>query len=213
MESEALIFHKLQPFGPALEKFIGIVLLVVDEISSVRDNLDSLLHNRTQAKFVEILRPNLGNLGADIEIVICIADEYLTSAFNIRVYPDFMYSTWSFLNGIAATSFDVLCSRRHQSGASSPSPESRANSSVRISSAKETSSSGATSSEYFESSSRSVRMKSMYDRRRFFKASSATGNQEEEEELFQQERSSGDVETGDVNHKSSPVRMILLALE
>lgn len=212
VESEALIFHKLQPFGPALEKFIKIVRLVVDEISSVRDNLDSLLHNRTQAKFVEILRPNLGNLGADIEIIICIADEYLTSTFNIRIYPDFMYITWACLNSIAATSFDVLCYRGSQSGSSSPSAESRANS-VRMSSMKETpSSSGVTTAEYFESSSRSVRLKSMYDRRRFFNASSATvGDQEEEEELFPQERRSGDVETGDANHAPGLVRTVLLA--
>jgi hypothetical protein len=204
VESESLIFHKLQPFGPALEKFIGIVRLVVDEISSVRDNLDSLLHNRTQAKFVEILRPNLGNLGADIEIVICIADEYLSSAFNIRIYPDFMYSTWAFLNSIAATSFDVICFRGHQSGttgSTSPSP------SVRMSSMKEAPSSGVgvTASQYFESSSRSVRLKSVYDRRTFFKPSSATV-EEEEEELCPQERRSGDMETGDANHKSSQVR-------
>lgn len=213
VESEALVFHKLQPFGPALGQFIEIIRLVVDEISSVRDNLDSLLHNRTQAKFVEILRPILGNLGADIEIVICIADEHLTSAFNIKVYPEFMYSTWAFLNGIAATSFDLMCNRGYQSGgtfASSPTLESRNSNLARIASMKEVSFSSveATASEYFKSSSRSVRMKSVYDRRKFFKASSGPdGEREEEEGLFSQEHRGSDIETADVHHKSSSVSM------
>jgi hypothetical protein len=190
VENEALVFHKLEFFGPALGDFIKIVLLIMDEISSVRDNLDVLLHNRTQAKFVEILRPILGNLGADIEIVICIADEHLTSNFNIRIYPDFVYKAWSsFIYG-GGCLFDCLlhCKRSGNNSASTStstsSPDNRASMSQRIS-RKDSSDENnqATASRYFDSSSRSIKMKSMYDRRKFFRGSFLVP-EEEEEKLF-----------------------------
>lgn len=188
VENEALVFHKLEFFGPALGDFIKIVLLIMDEISSVRDNLDVLLHNRTQAKFVEILRPILGNLGADIEIVICIADEHLTSNFNIRIYPDFVYKAWSYFIYGGGCLFDCLlhCKRSGNNSASisTPSPDNRASMSQRIS-RKDSSDENnqATASRYFDSSSRSIKMKSMYDRRKFFRGSFLVP-EEEEEKLF-----------------------------
>lgn len=186
VESEALVFHKLEFFGPALGNFIKTVLLIMDEISSVRDNLDVLLHNRTQAKFVEILRPILGNLGADIEIVICIADEHLTSNFNIRIYPDFIYRGWSCLTYSAGCLFDCILKRKLPGNSTNSSQDTRASASLsqKISSRKEPADENnqSTASRYFDSSSRSIKMKSMYDRRNFFKVSS-TGL-EEEENLF-----------------------------
>lgn len=190
VENEALVFHKLEFFGPALGDFIKIVLLIMDEISSVRDNLDVLLHNRTQAKFVEILRPILGNLGADIEIVICIADEHLTSNFNIRIYPDFVYKAWSYFIYGGGCLFDCLlhCKRSGNNSASTStstsSPDNRASMSQRIS-RKDSSDENnqATASRYFDSSSRSIKMKSMYDRRKFFRGSFLVP-EEEEEKLF-----------------------------
>ena len=192
VESEALVFHKLEFFGPALGDFIKIVLLIMDEISSVRDNLDVLLHNRTQAKFVEILRPILGNLGADIEIVICIADEHLTSNFNIRIYPDFVYQAWASLTYGGGCLFDCLLhcklSGNNTSSAStstsSSSPDNRASISQRMS-RKDSSDENnqATASRYFDSSSRSIKMKSMYDRRKFFRGSLSVP-EEDEEKLF-----------------------------
>ena len=61
VENEALVFHKLQLFGPALSTFISTLRSIVSEISSVRDNLDCLLHNKTQAKFVELGRTERKN--------------------------------------------------------------------------------------------------------------------------------------------------------
>ena len=94
VESEALVFHKLQLFAPALSKYIDIVRLIVSEITSMRENLNYLVHNKTQAKFVEVLRPILGNLGADIEIINFIISEHLTTTFHIRIYPNFVYTLW-----------------------------------------------------------------------------------------------------------------------
>jgi hypothetical protein len=190
VENEALVFHKLEFFGPALGDFIKIVLLIMDEISSVRDNLDVLLHNRTQAKFVEILRPILGNLGADIEIVICIADEHLTRNFNIRIYPDFVYKAWSYFIYGGGCLFDCLlhCKRSGNNSAltitSTSSPDNRASMSQRMS-RKDSSDENnqATASRYFDSSSRSIKMKCMYDRRKFFRGSFLIP-EEEEEKLF-----------------------------
>jgi hypothetical protein len=189
-ESEALVFHKLQPFGPALGKFTETVRLIVDEISSVRDNLDTLLHNRTQAKFVEILRPILGNLGADIEIVICIAEEHLTSAYNIRIYPTFVYTASEAMNYAVELFFDCLLNCRIPSNSSQYSQESRVSSPQRMSSRKESvdESYQATATRYFDSSSKSIKMKSMNDRRNFFKVSPRLEDEEVENLMFQANR-------------------------
>ena len=188
VESEALVFHKLQPFGSALGKFTDTVRLIVDEISSVRDNLDSLLHNRTQAKFVEILRPILGNLGADIEIVICIAEEHLTSAYNVRIYPTFVYSAWEALNNAVELFFDCLLNCRMLSNSSHYNQESRASSPQRNSSRKEAADESyqATATRYFDSTSKSIKMKSMTDRRNFFKKSPRSDFEEEENLMFRE---------------------------
>jgi hypothetical protein len=187
VESEALVFHKLQPFGPALGKFTETVRLIVDEISSVRDNLDSLLHNRTQAKFVEILRPILGNLGADIDIVICIAEEHLTRAYNIRIYPTFVYRAWEATNYAVELCFDCLLNCRMPP---SSSQESRVSSPQRMSSRKESADESyqATATRYFDSTSKSIKMKSMNDRRNFFKVSPRLEDEEVENLMFQANR-------------------------
>lgn len=186
VESEALLFHKLQPFGPALGKFTESVRLIVDEISSVRDNLDSLLHNRTQAKFVEILRPILGNLGADIEIVIFIAEEHLTSAYNIRLYPTFVYSAWGALSFAVEWFFDCLLNCRMPSTTQEP----RVSSPQRMSSRKEAvdESYQATATRYFDSTSKSIKMKSMTERRNFFKGTTRLQDEEVENLVFQENR-------------------------
>jgi hypothetical protein len=65
----------------------------------VRETFDSLLHNKTQANFVKILRPILESLSGDMEIVISIINEYagVGSKFTIRIYPDFIDSGLNFL--------------------------------------------------------------------------------------------------------------------
>jgi len=89
VESEALIFPSLKRYAAALSKFISILKNIVYEVSSVRDTLKSLLHNKTQAKFVDLLRPILEDLSADIEILIYILNEHIGvgSGFTIRIFP------------------------------------------------------------------------------------------------------------------------------
>jgi hypothetical protein len=96
VESEALIFPSLKRYAAALTKFISILRNIVYEVSSVRDTLKSLLHNKTQAKFVDLLRPILEDLSADIEILIYILNEHMgvDSGFTVRVLPAAFYSSW-----------------------------------------------------------------------------------------------------------------------
>ena len=69
---------------------------VVFEVSSIRDTFKSLLHNKTQAKFVDLLRPILEDLNADIEILIFILDEHMGvgSEFTVRILPAVVRSSW-----------------------------------------------------------------------------------------------------------------------
>lgn len=96
VESEALIFRSLKRYAAALTKFISILRNIVYEVSSVRDTLKSLLHNKTQAKFVNLMRPILEDLSADIEILIYILKEHVgvDSEFTVRVFPAAFYSSW-----------------------------------------------------------------------------------------------------------------------
>jgi hypothetical protein len=96
VESEALIFPSLKRYAAALTKFISILRNIVYEVSSVRDTLKSLLHNKTQAKFVDLLRPILEDLSTDIEILIYILNEHMGvgSGFTVRVLPAAFYSSW-----------------------------------------------------------------------------------------------------------------------
>ena len=231
VENEALVFHKLQLFGPALSTFISTLRSIVSEISSVRDNLDCLLHNKTQAKFVELLRPILGNLGADIEIVMWIMNEHLTTTYHVRIYPAIIYQSWSFMGDLVAVIYDYFVDRRIPesiSAMASPNPSSPSHSYSAESENNEmrarknsfyynsTGSSseripgilnhnlgarspggGLTSSQkgfsartfdalsdgvrYFEAGSKSIKIKSMLDRRKFYHVSR---HPDEEEKLF-----------------------------
>ena len=225
VENEALVFHKLQLFGPALSTFISTLRSIVSEISSVRDNLDCLLHNKTQAKFVELLRPILGNLGADIEIVMWIMNEHLTTTYHVRIYPAIIYQSWSFMGDLVAVIYDYFVDRRipaspnpsspsHSYSAESENNEMRArknsfyynstgSSSERIPGilnhnlGARSPGGGLTSSQkgfsartfdalsdgvrYFEAGSKSIKIKSMLDRRKFYHVSR---HPDEEEKLF-----------------------------
>ena len=231
VENEALVFHKLQLFGPALSTFISTLRSIVSEISSVRDNLDCLLHNKTQAKFVELLRPILGNLGADIEIVMWIMNEHLTTTYHVEIYPAIVYQSWSFMGDLVAAMFDYFVDRRipesisamasqtqpspsHSISAESDNNEMRArknsfyynstgsssertsgilnyNLGARSPGGAPTSSQKGLSARtfdalsdgvrYFEAGSKSIKIKSMLDRRKFYHV---TRHPEEEEKLF-----------------------------
>jgi hypothetical protein len=105
VESEALIFPSLKRYAAALSKFISILRNIVYEVSSVRDTLKSLLHNKTQAKFVDLLRPILEDLSADIEILIYILNEHIGvgSRFTVRILPAAFHSSWdSMVSAISA---------------------------------------------------------------------------------------------------------------
>lgn len=93
VETEALVFFPLFRFGPALGKFINVVSKIVFQIIAIREILERLLHNKTQAKFVKFLKPSLEDLSADMEILVFMVDEYMGigTSFTIRVYPTFIY--------------------------------------------------------------------------------------------------------------------------
>ena len=185
VENEALVFHKLQLFGPALTKYITTVRLISSELSSMRENLDSLLHNDTQAKFVQYLRPVLGHLAADIEIINFIIGEYMTTVFHVRIYPTFIYSLWDYLGKASSSLLDLLVDRRWPLCGSNGSFSSSYSSSPQsfqppMSSSISSSSYGQyelealndndhISCKYFDSHSRSRKIKYMHDRRTYFR--------------------------------------------
>jgi hypothetical protein len=90
----------LERYSEALAIITTIARKIVIQISSVRETFDFLLHNKTQANFVKILRPILESLSGDMEIVVSIINEYagVRSKFTIRVYPAFIYSGLDFFN-------------------------------------------------------------------------------------------------------------------
>lgn len=127
--------------------------------------MDALLHNKTQAKFVEILRPILGNLGADIEIVNFIMSEHLSTAFNIRIYPSFVYKVYYFLEHSLSLAMDFFIDGRWPSAidpANNPGP------SVNLLHTNSIEESHHISKRYFDSHTKSFKIKSMHDRRTFF---------------------------------------------
>ena len=218
VENESLLFHKLHPFAPALSKFINIVRSIISEISSVRDNLDSLLNNKTQAKFVELLRPILGNLGADIEIVNYILNEHLTTSFHIRIYPSFVYAFWESMGRGAsmlinccincrlsgdepfASSFPANLSDQINVGTSDTTPSNSLSQAERSTARRPSLSLPISLSQsqkrlpsktieetlfaglqYFDTNSRSKKIKSMVERRKFYQTEV---NLHDEEKLF-----------------------------
>lgn len=231
VESEALVFHKLQLFGPALGKFIDTVRLIVYEISSVRDNLDTLLHNKTQAKFVEVLRPILGNLGADIEILLFIVDDHLTSSYTIHIYPAFVYFIWTSLNHIVELLLDRFFDGRypdHSTVFSAPSRSENSEVTIALPKLELNDENDQINKRYFDSHSRSLKIRSMHDRRSFFIQTSdrECSLKDESEKFFPSDftyrddgdgessscgggkdgTSEKDVEKGNMSHRASKVR-------
>ena len=212
VENEALVFHKLQLFGPALTKYITTVRLISSELSSMRENLDSLLHNETQAKFVQLLRPVLGHLAADIEIINYIIGEYMTTVFHVRIYPRFIHTAWNSLQNLSSSLLDLFLDRRwprtvsnSRYSSSLPSVQPPMPSSIPSFSSDQFESvafdnSDHISCKYFDSHSRSRKVKYMHDRRTFFRNSST----QPEEEIFL-DYPAIVVETGSVHTKQNDI--------
>ena len=190
VESEALVFHKLQLFCPALSAFIDIVRQIISEIISIRDVLDSLLHNRTQAKFVQIFRPILSNLGSDIEILLFIVDEHLTLSFNVMIYPPIIYEAWSSFNLFVGKIMDRLIDGRTSQQESFPGnlygrKASQGTGGI-VNSTDIEMENNPMRNRYFDADSQSVKVKGIHDRRSYFLTSSSSceysENLREEEE-------------------------------
>ena len=210
VESEALVFHKLRLFCPALSAFIDIVRQIISEIISIRDVLDSLLHNRTQAKFVQIFRPILSNLGSDIEILLFIVDEHLTLSFNVLIYPPIIYEAWSSFNLLMGKIIDRLIDGkpRQQESLSGNQYKRKASQSTgdTVDNMDVEMENNPMRNRYFDADSQSVKVKGIHDRRSYFLTSSSScehsDNLEEEEKCFSV---CGDVCGDAVNHISSSV--------
>lgn len=192
VESEALVFHKLQLFCPALSAFIDIVRKIISEVISIRDVLDSLLHNRTQAKFVQIFRPILSNLGSDIEILLSIVDEHLTLSFNVLIYPPVIYEAWSSVNLLMGKIIDrlidgkpnqqeILSGNQYGRKADQGTGGGVNNTDIEMES-------NPMRNRYFDADSQSVKVKGIHDRRSYFltfsSPSESSENLEEEEKSF-----------------------------
>jgi hypothetical protein len=216
VESEALVFYKLQLFCPALSAFIDIVRQIISEIISIRDVLDSLLHNRTQAKFVQIFRPILSNLGSDIEILLFIVDEHLTLSYNVFIYPPIIYETWSSFNLFVGKIFDRLIDGKpnQQEPFSGNQYERKASKDTggTVNDIDIEMENNPMRNRYFDADSQSVKVKGIHDRRSYFLTSSSSSeyfeNLEKEEEEEEEEKcfTVYDDVCGDaVNHTSSSV--------
>lgn len=214
VESEALVFHKLQLFCPALSAFIDIVRQIISEIISIRDVLDSLLHNRTQAKFVQIFRPILSNLGSDIEILLFIVDEHLTLSFNVFIYPPIIYETWSSFNLLVGKIMDRLIDGKTNQQESFPENQygrkvSRGRAGI-VNNKDIEMENNPMRNRYFDADSQSVKVKGIHDRRSYFLTSSSSYEysenlKEEEEEKGKCFSAYDDVGGDAVNHTSSSV--------
>jgi hypothetical protein len=213
VESEALVFHKLQLFCPALSAFIDIVRQIISEIISIRDVLDSLLHNRTQAKFVQIFRPILSNLGSDIEILLFIVDEHLTLSFNVFLYPPVIYETWSSFNLLVGKIIDRLIDgkpNQQESFSGNLYGKKVSQGTVGIVDNVDIEmENNPMRNRYFDADSQSVKVKGIHDRRSYFLTSSSSSEYsegEEEEEEGEKCFTVYDDVCGDaVNHTSSSV--------
>lgn len=198
VESEALVFHKLQLLCPALDTFIDTVRQIISEITSIRDVLNSLLHNRTQAKFVQIFRPMLSNLGADIEILLFIVDEHLTFSYNVLIYPHFVYAAWTSFNLFMGKIIDRLIDGRptHSGTLSSNEDQNKAllgNSNNLHNEEDIEVENNPMRNRYFDADSRSVKVQGIHDRRLYFLSSSTSREYDEDVE---EERGGGEEEEG-----------------
>ena len=204
VESEALVFHNLQLLCPALDTFIDTVRRIISEITSIRDVLDSLLHNRTQAKFVQIFRPMLSNLGADVEILLFIVDEHLTFSYNVLIYPHFVYAAWTSFNLFMGKIIDRLIDGKpNHSGTLSKNEDRDQNKRLLGNSSSLCNEddveveveveNNPMRNRYFDADSRSVKVQGIHDRRLYF-LSSSTSREHAEEIEEEYEEDGGGVE-------------------
>ena len=200
VESEALVFHKLQLLCPALDTFIDTVRQIISEITSIRDVLDSLLHNRTQAKFVQIFRPMLSNLGADIEILLFIVDEHLTFSYNVLIYPRFVYAAWTSFNLFMGKIIDRLIDGKPNHSGTLLRDEDQnkrllGNSSNLCDEDDIEVENNPMRNRYFDADSRSVKVQGIHDRRLHFLSSSTS--REHAEQIEEEEEGGGEEGDGE----------------
>lgn len=201
VESEALVFHKLQLLCPALDTFIETVRQIISEITSIRDVLNSLLHNRTQAKFVQIFRPMLSNLGADIEILLFIVDEHLTFSYNVLIYPHFVYAAWTSFNLFMGKIIDRLIDGKstHSGTLSRNEDQNKAllgHSNNLCNEEDIEVENNPMRNRYFDADSRSVKVQGIHDRRLHFLSSSSSSSslREYDEQIEGEEGEEGEEE-------------------